>query len=160
MKPDHASWKIFAGLLLGTMIISGCSSTPTAVLQPVEEEPAPAVKAPIVSGPDRLTDTQWRAISILGKPAGAATSTLAFTDNDTVNGDAGCNSYQGSAEIAAETLKFGALATTRKLCSASVNGQETAFLEALTLTEGWDLSGDTLELLDETNSVVLRFSQQ
>jgi heat shock protein HslJ len=160
MKPNQASWKILAGLLLGAMIISGCSTTPTAVLQPVAEEPAPAAKAPIVSGPDRLTDTQWHAISILGKPAGAATSTLAFTDSDKVNGDAGCNSYQGSAEIAAETLKFGALATTRKLCSAPINGQETVFLEALSLTESWDLSGDTLELLDETNSVVLRFSQQ
>jgi len=142
-------------LLLLTLVTAGCTSP-----QNIQEQEA--IDGSIVVQPEQkpLTNTDWKALSILGRPAGSADSTLSFMADGKVVGNGGCNGYQGNVTIGKNTIAFGALATTRMMCSPSVSGQETVFLEALGLAKSWQQSADTLELVDENNELVLQFTQQ
>lgn len=149
-----SGWKRITAIIVPAMVIAGCAVAPdTSETQP--QEPAPAIKTdPPVTAGWTLTDTSWRVIDILGRPASAARSTLSF-GSDEANGNAGCNNFRGSVELEDEHVKFGALATTRKMCAPPINGQETVFLEALGLAHSWQRTGDRLELLDESGAILI-----
>jgi heat shock protein HslJ len=124
------------------------------------EEPAtePAIQPAAKAAPTAadLVNSNWTAVSILGKPASAATSTLDIRAENQVGGNTGCNQFNGGVTLDDQHMEFGLLATTRMFCTPPINGQETVYLEALSLTRTWELTGGTLELLDESNAVVLR----
>jgi len=146
-------------LLVLTMVISGCTST-----QNVQEPEAADEITPVQPEPTQreapLANTDWKAMSILGKPAGSAVSTLGFDAEGRVAGNGGCNAYQGDVTLEGNAIEFGMLATTRMMCPPPINGQETVFLEALGLARSWEQSGDILELIDETHAVVVRLTRQ
>ena len=109
---------------------------------------------------DPIADTSWKAVKIFNREAGAAESILNLSGDDisgdnNSSGSTGCNNFQGAVEINDSNIKFGLLATTRKLCTPAINGQEMAFLEALEATRTWVRIGDTLQLKDETNAVAM-----
>jgi|SRR5690554_6163850 len=58
------------------------------------------------------------------------------------SGFAGCNNWFASYHLNGEQLSFGQLATTRKICAASLMEQEQQYLEALSQTERWSFSGE------------------
>jgi len=153
---SESAWKRITAIVAPALVIAGCAGTPeapaTGETQP-QQAPATTTKEPPVTA-KTLTDTSWLAINILGKPASAAQSTLSL-GADEVNGNAGCNEFRGNVEIDGKRLRFGALATTRKMCAPPVNGQETVFLEALSLTHSWQRTGDTLQLLDESGALLV-----
>jgi heat shock protein HslJ len=155
LKPGHGT---AAGLLALTLLLAGCAGTQSV------QETEPATAAPAPPPPEAraepLSNTEWKAISILGKPAGSAVSTLAFAPDGRVVGNGGCNAYQGDVTLDGKAIEFGLLATTRMMCAPPVNGQETVFLEALGLARSWQTSGSVLELLDESSAVVVRLTQQ
>ncbi|HEU4563727.1 MAG TPA: META domain-containing protein, partial [Gemmatimonadaceae bacterium] len=69
-------------------------------------------------------------------------------------GDAGCNRYAGPYALAGDSLRFGALVSTKRACASDArNAQETAFLRALDATRRWTLAGDTLRLLGDGGEV-------
>lgn len=125
----------------------GCAGAPpeTAAVASTKETP---VMEPILG-------TSWKATKIAGKPADAADTILNVAEDGSVNGTTGCNSFQGPAEIAGASISFGLLATTRKMCPPSVSAQEIAFLNALGAARTWSRMGNTLQLRDETNTLVL-----
>ena len=150
---------LLAGILALTIVTAGCTGTQNAQEQepvdtniPVQPESRPRANI--------LADTDWKAVSILGKPAGSADSTLGFSKDGQVAGNGGCNGYQGGVTLDGDTIEFGALASTRMMCAPPVSGQEIVFLEALSLARTWKRSGSTLELIDDSNEVVLQLSQQ
>ncbi len=147
-------WKRIASIVASTLLVAGCASTPDTPMTPESEQPEVAVETEdeVLK---TLEGTSWQAVSVLGKPASAAASRLSF-DPGRVSGNAGCNNFQGGIELEGQSLRFGDLATTRKMCEPSVNGQETVFLEALSLTRSWTLAGDRLELLDQNNAVLMQ----
>ena len=147
-------WRRIAAIIAPAVLIAGCAGTPdTTATQ--SQETAPEVKPETaVATPQTLADTSWRVIDILGRPASAASSTLSF-GADGVSGNSGCNDFRGNAEIEGDHVKVGALATTRKMCTPPVNGQETVFLETLSLTHSWRRTGDKLELLDESGALLI-----
>jgi putative lipoprotein len=102
-----------------------------------------------------LAGSAWIAERILDKPAGMAESILEFPEEGQVSGNAGCNGFQGSVSIESQSIKFGPLATTRRMCAPAINGQETVFLEALELSASWHKVANVLELLDANNSVIM-----
>lgn len=111
-------------------------------LRPMPGESAPAM----VQVPER---NAWRLTGIAGfsLPAGARLPTLEF-DPETarVSGFAGVNRYNGAYELGADSLGFGALASTRMAGPPELMALEQVFLEALGRVDGWRLRGDSLEL--------------
>jgi heat shock protein HslJ len=108
--------------------------------------------------PEPITGTNWKALKIFGSAADAADSQLNITNDGTINGNTGCNNYQGPIEIKGATMKVGLLATTRKMCEPAVSGQERAFLEALAAARTWMRTGGTLLLLDENSKASMELS--
>lgn len=153
---NRPSVNCLAALLMLALVAAGCSGTQRAdeAEQGAGAQPDSAARA------NSLERTEWKAVSILGKPAGSAESTLGFGADGRVAGNGGCNRYQGEVTLQGNAIEFGLLATTRMMCAPPINGQETVFLEALALTRTWERSGNALELIDDTDTVVVSLTQQ
>jgi len=110
----------FAILLV--FLIAGCPSA--------EKKPT---KATIPTAPFSLVGTEWLLADLAGTPVIAnSKASLAFPEAGRVAGNGSCNRFTGSVTISGETLKIGALASTRMACmDAGVSAQEDAYLKAL-----------------------------
>jgi putative lipoprotein len=120
------------GMAAVLSLLVGCGQTPTP------EPPAVAeteVKAEVA--PNELEGTQWVAESITGQPsAEGVTSTVAFAADGKVSGNAGCNDYFGSFGVEGDSIYFGHVGATQKMCvHAEFMEQEARFLEALNRAE-------------------------
>ncbi len=102
----------------------------------------------------------WVAIEINGHTAAPANQAqrpwLHFSmDTGIVTGSGGCNRLSGPVMINRSSLKFGALAMTRKACTDSVlNAQENEFVASLGVVDRYELSADTLILFSGYDSKV------
>jgi len=78
-----------------------------------------------------------------------------------VSGNASCNNYNGSYQTSGKEIKFGPLATTRKICpeTLGVMDQEYAYLAALDAAAEYNLKGNTLEMKDSQGDVILVFAR-
>jgi heat shock protein HslJ len=98
---------------------------------------------------DSLAGTEWVLAQVDGRPAVPGTDgapTLRF-GADEAGGDSGCNFYGGTYTQSGGSLRFGALAATRRACASEpANAQETAFFRALESTTRAATSGGTLVL--------------
>jgi len=115
-------------------------------------------------GGSPLEGTTWRLVELGGRPARPAGSDAPNLRLDAAQkragGNTGCNSYGGGYELSGESLRFGALASTRRACTdEALNAQEAAFLGALDSTRTWRVTGDTLVLSGESG-VVAQFEAQ
>jgi heat shock protein HslJ len=112
-----------------------------------------------------LEGTTWSLVELGGRPARAAgdngTPTLRLDAAQTrASGNTGCNSFGGGYELNGESLRFGALASTRRACvDEALNRQEAAFLRVLADTRTWRITGGTLVLRGDAGEVA-RFSRQ
>ena len=77
---------------------------------------------------------------------------VVFRKDGTISGSAGCNNFRGVYEVEEreegkrQEIKFGRMATTRKLCSGEIMEREKEFLAALTSAVIWSDMGNQLEL--------------
>ena len=107
------------------------------------------------SVPVTLTGTTWSATGINnGKEAvtslvAGTMVTAQFSEDGTLSGNAGCNTYNGTYEVSGDSLTIGPLATTKKACEPDVNEQEANYLEALGRVTTYTIRGDQLELRDD-----------
>lgn len=136
-------------LLPGTLLalLAACSSNPEQSGDPAEAS---------TELPDTLAETSWKVENIYENDADAALATLRFDENDRVGGSAGCNNFSGQVTRTGNSIDFGLLATTRKMCEPAVNGQERAYLEALDAVSEWRRVDSQLELVDEEGRIVLK----
>ncbi|WP_036260691.1 META domain-containing protein [Methylocapsa aurea] len=74
------------------------------------------------------------------------------------SGNAGCNRFGGSAQIAESQLTFGRLLSTKMACPPAVMAQENRFLEALGAARSYSFEGSTLLLRDASGIVLMRLS--
>ena len=116
---------IIASLLFGVISLATVSCSSSRKL--VGNTPVPA------SINISLPGSEWRLVSLAGAPAiPNSKATLAFPEAGRVAGNGSCNRFTGSVVIAGDTLKMGALASTRMACLASdVSAQEDQYLKAL-----------------------------
>ncbi|MGI9291481.1 MAG: META domain-containing protein [Gammaproteobacteria bacterium] len=142
---------LYRSILISTVIglISACSTTPD---KPIEELDASAMA-------NELEDTSWEVLTIYGNKADAAVATLQFSADNRVSGATGCNNFSGQATLDDSSLDFGLLATTRKMCTPALNGQERVYLEALDIITAWQLNGNTLELTDAEDQVIITLTE-
>lgn len=80
---------------------------------------------------------------------------------DQVSGVSGCNNYTGTYEVSNGNIEFGTLASTSKMCvrPEGIMEQERAYLRALEMASGYDIKGNTLELLDGAAELLMIFER-
>jgi putative lipoprotein len=133
--------RALAGSLLGlgllTMGPAGClAPTPDAAMQ----------------------ETTWLAEAIGGEGiTPGVQSTLRVDPDGRASGSAACNRFTGSATLAGDEVRFGPLATTRRMCPPDVMDQEDRYLAALAAARRFVLEDETLRLRDERDVDLVRF---
>ena len=102
--------------------------------------PADAV-APIGTGETSdLGASSWLLIDLDGSTVDAqAVPTLAFADDGTVSGFAGCNTYGGPFSTDGGTIAIGPLAATEMACQEPGSGIESVYLPALDAVGRWEI---------------------
>ncbi len=109
--------------------------------------------------PVTLTGTTWSATGINnGKEAvtslvAGTMVTAEFSEDGTLSGNAGCNTYNGTYEVSGDSLTIGPLATTKKACEPDVTEQEANYLAALGRVTTYTIRGDQLELRDDAGAL-------
>jgi len=130
------------------VLLASCSTPPPA-------DRGEKTGSPVEPATATLVAHDWQAEQILGRSAGSAESTVTFSVEGRIRGHAGCNSFTGTASFGGHELDIGELAVTQRMCSPSVNGQETVFLEAISSAVNWRMDGSRLVLADADGSDVL-----
>jgi len=106
-----------------------------------------------------LANRYWRLVELNGRPALTTGTTsdpfLRFSvDSSRVTGNTGCNLLTGPFTHDGESLRFGALITTKRACAeAERNKQESDFAAVLGVTQRYAVSGDTLTLFGPSGVV-------
>lgn len=96
-----------------------------------------------------LINTAWNVTSIGGSPiTGERPLTLTIAPDLRANGHAGCNSYFTQATLEGGKLQFAHPAATLMACSPDLMAQESAFFAALIAVSSYEISEDSLRLLD------------
>jgi heat shock protein HslJ len=136
-------------LLAGLTTLAGCS-----LMNP------PPVIAAAAAVP--LLGTHWRVTMIgnevVDNPAGErdAHFTLQSTSNS-VTGDSGCNRLFGRYALENDMLKFDGLGGTKMACEGRME-LESRFNNALMATMRWKITGNSLELFDDSGKAVATFA--
>lgn len=111
------------------------------------------------SGANDLSGTVWELATLSGSDLLLGTAiTLEFTDEE-VSGLAGCNHYGGSYQVSGHNLTIRDVFATEMACPEppAVLEQEGDYLAALIVAESYLLTGNQLEIRDETGGVFLLF---
>ena len=144
-----AEIRVGAGVLFRNAVavpVDLTAPAPTSILvtrQPLPPQPAePQVDTELVGA-------IWTVTSIGGSPTtGTQPLTLSIAPDLRAGGSAGCNNYFTQATIDRATLTFGLPAATRKICAPDLMDQERAFFAALAATASYEMSANSLRLLD------------
>jgi len=87
-------------------------------------------------------------------------ATLDFTEPGRVVGNASCNRFFGSVEIAGATIRIGSLGATKMACAEAINNQEMKYMKALENAERFTLEGTTLQVFVKGADKPLRFTRR
>ncbi len=103
----------------------------------------------------------WDVTSIytggaVSSPVAGSTLTLEFT-NDKVSGDGGCNTFSGPYAVrGTDAITIGPLASTLRACAdPALDAQEQQYLAALQLAKTYRVSGDTLTLFRDGETIAV-----
>lgn len=146
---------LFFGLamLLGA---AGCGADEASV----SETPKPAAAAAESTKPDvLLTNTYWKLVQLNGaavEPGEGKELHMVLRGEDQVGGYAGCNQFTGSVTLSGDTVSFGPIASTRRMCADAME-QEDAFLQALENAQRYSISGESLAIENAGGEVTMRF---
>ena len=144
-------------LLILAMLAAGCNTRPA---QETAASSSPATATPAVTTPDApLRETRWVLRQLAGQrvavPANTHEPYLTLRADGTAEGDGSCNRFRGSffSETPSE-LKFSPLMSTRMACPAIAT--ESNFISALGKANSYEITGDTLRVLDASGTAVAR----
>ncbi len=114
----------------------------------------------------RLTSQNWRLTSIedengVEKPVNTRNINLHFdTEENKVNGNAGCNRFFGGFEIKDDNIRFLEIGSTRMSCpDAAVNRTEAIYLGTLRQVIRYQFVDEKLRLIGE-NDIALIFEPE
>lgn len=124
-------------------LLSGCATT--------AETPASGT----------MINGKWAAVEIAGQNvADQYQPTMDLSENTQVFGASGCNRYFGPVKLGADSMIFGAIASTQMACETKAMQREQAMFALFTKTKGWKMEGVDLLLLDESGKIIARFAPQ
>ena len=96
-----------------------------------------------------LTGKNWQPSVIAGERIPRDNTLFVhFAVDGSVNGNSGCNQFSGRLETTESGIAMGNLVSTRKACPSAEMERESAFMNALQSTGGFELNLGTLQLLD------------
>lgn len=106
-----------------------------------------------------LVGAEWTLVSLdesMGVAFDAAESpvSIAFGEDGSVSGSAGCNRFNGGYTDEGDTLSFTPLATTRMMCAEAQMAVELAVLNALQGSVPYTIDGSTLTLSTASGALV------
>jgi heat shock protein HslJ len=113
------------------------------------------------SAPAGLSGTSWQVTmynngkqAVVGLIAGTEIS-LNFGTDGRLNGNTGCNTYNGAYEASGNALKVGPLVSTQMACIApeGVMDQEQQYLAALQNAATYEIAGDKLTIRDDSGAM-------
>ena len=116
--------------------------------------------------PTSLANTEWRLVGLNNGKQGVV-SVLAdseisatFTEDGTLAGSSGCNTYRATWEAERESIHIGPAMGTKKMCAGEgVMDQEARYLEVLALVRSFRMDATSLEMLDDEGSRQLQFAR-
>jgi heat shock protein HslJ len=151
MPPHRSTAARGLGALTLAMMLAACGM-PAGGASP---SPTPAAESAMTV----LENTSWTLTDVGGTPArpigsGAGPTLRLDPAAKRASGNTGCNMYSGDYTVGGQTLRFGALVSTRRACvDDALNRQEAAFLRALADTRGFSITGNTLTLSGDAGVV-------
>lgn len=95
----------------------------------------------------------WEVISIENKSDLIKKPTMMFSENNQVDGNAGCNNYGGEYTIKDENILFSKVMSTMMICFD--DDIENRFFSALSKVKKIKLNGDQIQLFDDKKNVVM-----
>lgn len=111
--------------------------------------------------PAPLERTHWKLTWVEGSRVEGTSPRPAFIMLNPVShrmaGSGGCNSLLGAYDLDGGNLRFTGTARTLMACSAGT-GTEDKLVDALEKVRQWKISGDELELQDESGHDLARFT--
>ncbi len=115
-----------------------------------------------------LAGTSWEAIGYNnGKQAvtsvlAGTTITAEFGKDGILQGNSGCNTYNGPYKVNGKQITIGPLASTKKACSepAGVMDQEAQYLAALGTAATYQIEGTVLELRTKDGALAVDYSKK
>lgn len=133
-------------MLLGLLFAAGCGSKEAA---PVDPE---VVKK-------ELLDKVWVCESMFRRPInGDIPLTLKFQADGTVSGSGGCNTFTGTYTMDGESLSFGPLAATKKMCGPAASEQEFTYFRFLAQINKFKVEDEELELFADEQTAPMFFN--
>lgn len=109
---------------------------------------------------DDPTGTTWQLTMLEGAEALEGTVVDLTIADGAVSGNAGCNTYNGSATVNVEdnTMTLGPdIISTMMACEEPIMEQEQRFLDALVQVTSYEMANDTLTLLDANDIALASF---
>lgn len=92
-----------------------------------------------------LTGSSWNLVSLSGNaPVNQSQITLSFSENNVLNGNAGCNTYRGSYQLHGMVFESAALASTKMACPEPIMTQENKFFQVLSAARTQELINNQL----------------
>ena len=107
-----------------------------------------------------LTNTYWKLVELNGaavEPGDGKELHMILRGEDQVGGYAGCNQFTGSVTVTGDGLAFGPIASTRRMCAAGMQ-QEDSFLQALEQASRYAIDGEDLAVENANGRVTMRFA--
>ncbi|CAN5398108.1 hypothetical protein BH10BAC5_BH10BAC5_11640 [soil metagenome] len=127
---------IFILILLYGTIFSGCRSSDS-----------------VMEGKNiMLKNTKWEIISINKNPVESSRIYLIFNENGKVNGNAGCNTMEGSYTVEETRIKITDILSTKMYCSDME--KENMLLAALPEADTFYIKDSILTLLSSGKEVI------
>jgi len=115
----------------------------------------PARQGLKAGGGAQLTGVHWRAVSVDDEAVPEDVDLqIQFDVDGSIKGHGGCNRFFGSLQKSESGIEVSPLGSTRMSCPEPVMKRETAFLDAIQRTRGFDVSRERVRLLDENNEVL------
>lgn len=109
-----------------------------------------------------LDGRQWTVSSIDARPTTDAMPTLAFLDDGSASGFAGCNRWTSPLRLTGEGLSFENVASTMMACPEAAMRLEQAFLDAISKVSrhDFDAAGNLLLKAGDTTLIIARRNPQ
>ena len=137
----------------GVLALSACAN-----------EVAPTTPATAIRSTAELLNTYWKLVQlgdqVISTPAGAREINFVLqSENQQVAGFSGCNRMMGSYVLDGAKIRFEQMAGTLMACVPDLE-LEREFLAMFALVARWEISGESLRLLDSQGKTLATFESR
>lgn len=145
--------RVTPALILAVLLLSACASPAPPTTPAVETKST----APLLDTDWKLT--QLGELVITTPQDGREIHLVMHPENQRVTGFSGCNQMMGSYVLDGSELRFERMGGTLMACVPNVD-LERKFLEMFGQVAGWEIRGETLQLLDANRKPLAVFESR